>query len=131
MSEKVPTSVTLTQENLAYLDREVNNRSGFINDLIEAHRTGSSDMEEAIARHRREQLESELRTVELREETIRDELEHVREIITVEEERVESTLEEARETLADAPRDPENPAIKQWAKKVNMRPAELIEELDQ
>jgi len=130
MSDKVATSVTLAQKNREYLDREVNNRSAFINDLIEAHRTGKSDMEEAIARHRREQLESELRTVELRKDAIQDELEHVTEIITEENERIEGTLIDARETLADAPRDPDNPAIKRWAKKVNMRPAELIEELD-
>lgn len=130
MSDKVSTSVTLTTENREYLDREVNNRSAFINDLIEAHRNGKSDMEEAIARHRREQLLSELNRVESREEQIKDELEHIQMRISEEQERKAEQLEKAKDALAEVPKEPDNPAIENWADKLDMTPRELLDTLE-
>jgi chromosome segregation ATPase len=43
--------------------------------------------------------------------------------------RREEQLAEARETLADAPADPENPAVKNWADKLGMTPEGLVREL--
>lgn len=49
----------------------------------------------------------------------------------LEEQKVQESdqLEEAIERLSDAPRDPENPAIKTQASKLDMTPEELLEEL--
>lgn len=131
MSDKVSTSVTLEPENREYLDREVNNRSAFINDLIEAHRKGKSEMEEAIARHRKQQLKSELRSVESREEQITNELEHINQKIASEEERKERLWKEAIDALEGVPMEPDNPAVQNWAGKLDMTPAELIEEIEE
>lgn len=38
-------------------------------------------------------------------------------------------IAEAKQALRGAPRKPDNPAIKNWAKKLNMPPEELLEEL--
>lgn len=131
MTEKVSTSISLTVENREYLDREVNNRSGFINDLIDAHREGKSEMDEAIARFRREQLESELNTVKRRKEEIADELEYLNEQITQEQERKQERLEEAKEALGGQSLGVDNAAVKNWAEKVDMTPEELLEALDE
>lgn len=130
MSDKTSTSVSLTAENREYLDREVNNRSAFINDLIQAHRQGKSDIDEAIARYRQEQLESELRKVESRRRELEDELDVIQKQVTAEQERKQELLEEAREALEDTPRDPDNPAIQNWADDLDVTPDELIEKLD-
>jgi DNA anti-recombination protein RmuC len=131
MTEKVSTSISLTAENRDYLDREVNNRSGFINDLIDAHREGKSEMNEAIARFRREQLEQELNSVTRREDEIRNELETLNEQITQEQQRKQEKLEDAKEAIGGMNLAADNPAVKNWAAKVGMNPEELLEELDQ
>lgn len=41
----------------------------------------------------------------------------------------DAQLEEAKESLKNTPRDPQNPAIKNWAKRLNMSPRELLDEL--
>jgi len=46
-----------------------------------------------------------------------------------EESEQESRLEDAREALKRTPRDPDNPAIESWAKKLQMTPQELLNEL--
>lgn len=130
MTDRISTSVTLTAENREYLDREVNNRSAFINDLIEAHRQGKSDMEETIARYRKEQLKSELRTVNSRQEELHNELELINQQISEEQERKQNIIEDAREALAKTPKTVDNPAVETWAQKAGLTPEELIERLE-
>jgi len=129
MGEKKTTSVNLDVENYEYLQRETNNTSAFINDLIEAHRQGKSDMNEAIARHRKEQLESELRQIQSKEASIQSEIKSIESTLSTKEQRREEKLAEARDTLKDVPKDPDNRAIKNWADKVDLTPEELLEEL--
>jgi len=129
MSDKVRTSVSLTEENKAYLDSETNNRSAFINDLIDAHRKGKSDMDEVIARYRREQLKAERRKAKNTVERVDSELETIDKQLEQKQAERESELDEARDVLADVPNDPENPAIQNWAEDLDMTPEELISEL--
>lgn len=127
MSEKVRITVTVEPVNAEYLDRETNNRSAFINELIEAHRKGVDGTEDAVARYRKEQIESELQQVQSREETLRTQLESIENRLKTEQEHREEQLDEAAEVLADVPADPENPAVKNWARKLSMKPEELLE----
>jgi len=129
MSDKVRTSVSLTEENKAYLDSETNNRSAFINDLIDAHRKGKSDMDEVIARYRREQLKAERRKAKNTVERVDAELETIDKQLEQKQAERESELDEARDVLTDVPNDPENPAIQNWAEDLDMTPEELISEL--
>mgnify|MGYP002761169883 CR=1 FL=1 len=129
MSDKVRTSVSLTEENKRYLDTETNNRSAFINDLIDAHRRGTSDMNDIVARFRKEQLESERRSAEKTLNRVESELESLEERLDKQEAEKERTLQKARENLDGVARDPENPAIVNWATKLDMTPEQLLEEL--
>jgi hypothetical protein len=130
VSEKVRITVTVEPVNADYLDRETNNRSAFINELIEAHRKGVEGTDDAIARYRKEQIESELQQVESREETLRSQLESVEKQLTSRKEHREEQLSEARDVLADVPPDPENAAVENWARKLDMAPEELLEVLE-
>jgi DNA anti-recombination protein RmuC len=129
VSDKVSTSVSLTAENREYIDREVNNRSAFINDLIQAHRQGKSDMEETIARHRRQQLQSELRKIKSREQSVKDELEHLNQKITEEKKRKQKVIQDAKEALDGTRLTTDNPAVRNWAEDAGITPEELIEEI--
>jgi chromosome segregation ATPase len=64
------------------------------------------------------------------------ELEEERQALDALESKLEATqteremmLSEAREQLADTPKDAENPAVKNWAEKLDMTPEALLEEL--
>lgn len=65
---------------------------------------------------------------ELAEE--RDELQRLKGRLEGYEEKAKTELEAAREQLCDTPKDVDNPAVKNWAKKLGMTPMELIEELE-
>lgn len=130
MSDREPRSVNFDVDNLQWMDENIGNRSEFINDLIHQYRQGTSEMNDAVARFRLEQLAQQEASLETRLESIRSEKEAVRDNLNVAEEIKESELEEARENLKGTPRDPSNPAIQKWAEKVGMTAPELIEELD-
>lgn len=124
------TSISLSDENAAYLERVCDNNSAFINRLLDKHRQGSSEMEEAIARHRREQLQSELNQIENRREAVENELEHVEKKLTTVEKQKQSKLEEAREALETVELAVDNPAVEHWAGELGMSEQELIDELE-
>jgi len=81
-------------------------------------------------RQRIQTLEREIndRERELAEE--RDALERLQRQLEAFDDEQDAQLQEAKEKLAQAPRDPENGAIKKKAKKLGMTPHELLEELD-
>jgi len=81
-------------------------------------------------RQRIQTLEREIndRERELAEE--RDALERLQRQLEAFDDEQDAQLQEAKEKLAQAPRDPENEAIKKKAKKLGMTPHELLEELD-
>jgi len=129
MSEKEPRSINFTKENLEYIDRNCNNRSGFVNDLVEAHRQGTSDMKEAVARFRAEQLRSQKADLKGRLGSIESELEKVEDNLTKAREQNKVKLSEAKQALSETPKDTDNPAIQHWADELNMTPEDLIDEL--
>lgn len=130
MSDRKPTSFNLTAENREWLDENVGNRSEFLNDLIEHHRQGNSQMDEAVARFRKEQLMAEKAAMESRLESMENEIEAVDEQITSHSKQAQVELEEAKDALQDTPKEPDNPAIQNWAKDLGMTSEELIDELE-
>lgn len=82
-------------------------------------------------RQRIQTLEREIndRERELAEE--RDELERLQQQLEGVDDEREQLLDEARSALENAPMDPDNDAVANWAKKVGMTPNRLIEELEQ
>lgn len=81
-------------------------------------------------RQRIQTLEREIndRERELAEE--RDALERLQRQLEAFDDEQDAQLQTVKEKLAQAPRDPENEAVKAQAKKLGMTPHELIEELD-
>lgn len=68
------------------------------------------------------------RTSELEE--LRKELSALRSKYDEKKEEEQETLQEAKDALTDVPRDPDNPAIENWADKIGIEPSELIAELE-
>ena len=73
------------------------------------------------------QSERNERERELQE--MQDELQALRAKRESAERQEKAQLEEAREALETVPKEADNPAVKNWANKLNMTPQELLEEL--
>lgn len=123
-------SVSLSEENLAWLDANYNNRSGYINDLLDEAREGNGEIDTAIKQYQIEQLKADIAGAESRIETKRSRLESLQAEVESEKEQQERQLEKAKESLDGTKLHPDNPAIEKWAGKVNLTPTELIEELE-
>lgn len=75
-----------------------------------------------LVQREKENRESELEKLQNEIDTLRDKAEAV-------EQQADAKLSEAIEALETTPRNPQNPAIENWAGKLGMTPTELLEEL--
>lgn len=128
MSDKKPKSFTLDEENAELCD-DLDNASAVVNDLLEQYRKGA-DKETVAIDLQIQQKERELRNAKRDVERLESDLQELKQLkaqIGVQE---DAELQEARRELADTPRDPSNPAIKNWASKLGMTAQELVDRLE-
>jgi cell division FtsZ-interacting protein ZapD len=126
---KERSTFSLDPEVNEFLQQDHVNASGLVNKLVKQHMNGGAD-EDILREFRIQQLESELNQIESQQEQKRKELEKLRQIDQNKSEEQQQQLEEARDELAETPKDPENPAIQNWAEKLGLTAAELIDELE-
>lgn len=126
---RVNVAITISEENLAWIDENYNNRSALINDLLSRARKGEGEIEQAVARYQKEQLERERATLETQMEGVEAQLETVEKRLERQSEHKQIQLEEAQEKLQGVPRDPTNPGVKRQAEKLEITPEELLERL--
>lgn len=124
-------SVSVSKENLLWLDANYNNRSAFINDLLTNAREGNGQVDSAIREYQIQQLESELAGMKSQVETKAARLESLKAEQRSDELEKERLWEEAKDALEEVPKEPDNPAVKNWAGKLELTPTELIEELEE
>lgn len=127
MSEKI--TVSLSEENVSWLDANYNNRSGYIDDLLTQAREGSGQVEEAIREYQIQELTADVNGMESELETKKARLESLRAERRSERAEKERKIEDAREALDGTRLTPDNPAVKNWAEDIGMTPEELIEEI--
>lgn len=129
MSEQI--SVTMSEENVAWLDANYNNRSGYIDDLVTQAREGSGKVDEAIRQYQIQQLQAQVSGMQSELESKKARLNTLLEEQESEQAEKERLLEQAHEALEGIRLSPDNPAVKNWAEKVDMTPEELIEEIQE
>jgi len=127
MSDKKPKSFTIDEENAELCD-ELNNASAVVNDLLTQYRKGA-DKETVAIDLQIQQKERELRNAERDVERLESDLEELKQLKAQLGAQEDAELQQAREELSDTPRNPSNPAIKNWAGKLGMAPEALIQEL--
>lgn len=128
MTEKETKSVSLSPENKAYLD-EQNNASAVVDDLITQLREGG-DKATAVLDMQIEQKEEALTEAENRVSRLERGLQQLHELRAEMSAKESVELKEAREALKKTPKDPENAAVQNWAKKLGMSPERLVERLE-
>lgn len=108
----------------------LDNASAVVNDLLEQHKKGSDSTLVALDLQIKQKRQKKQRVKEEYESIERDVAELVelrRQLSQVED----NDLEEAKTKLEGVERDPSNPAIQNWAGKLEMTEVELIEALPQ
>jgi len=130
MSEKKRKAFTLDPENKEFLDSQ-DNASAVVNDLVDQLRRGNASRDVAALQLRRSQKQKEVERVREKLEGLENDLAEIDALIAEFESEVDPELEKALEKLENTPRDPENPAIQRWARKVELTPSDLVGELEQ
>lgn len=127
MSDKETRTVSLSPDNNDYLKNK-DNASAVVDDLITQLREGG-DRQTAVVDMQIEQQRREITEAENRVERLEqglDELLSLRQELQNEE---SAELQEARQALENTPKEPDNPAIQEWAKRLGMAPEELLQQL--
>jgi len=123
-------SGTIDQANFEWLEAHTDNKSAFINDLLTRARQNEDAIDHIVARYRKEQLRAELATVEARKEGIEEQLAELSEMQRRRNNREEAEFDQALEALEGVPPEPSNPAVQNWAKKLDTTPQAVAEELE-
>lgn len=136
MSEKRQKKVYLTDETADLMDAHDRSNSDLVESALRAYlRSGEvAEIQRQIdeLERRRSNLVSERNARDRSIDEIDDELGALRKRLDRMEERQATEREELADVtdqLADAPRDPSNPAIQAKAKSLGMTPEELVDEL--
>jgi septal ring factor EnvC (AmiA/AmiB activator) len=131
---KTRKTITIDSELAEIVDRRDEfNLSGFVNVCLEQHFSadGATSPQATALKAKLEQIEEELEDAERKRERLRSRRQEIEaELEDVEDDEPE-LLEQARDKLANTPKDPDNPAIQNWASKLGMPSEELVEELEQ
>lgn len=121
-------TVSVDPEVASYLRQDAVNASGLVNNLVQKQMGGESS-EAAMVKLRLEQVNSEINQTKTTLESREVERKRLQNRLSEIQEANETELDEARDTLEEVPNDPENPAVQNWADKLEMTPEELLEEL--
>lgn len=127
---RVNTAITISEENREWLDENYNNRSAVINDLLTRARKGEGEIQRAVARYQKEQLEREKATLETKMKSVEEQLETVDARLERDNQQKQTQLREAAQTLDGVPKEPTNPGVQRQAEKLDMTPQELLDELE-
>ena len=120
-------SVSLSEDNHQFLT-DHDNASALVDRLVTQYRTGGQD-ESVIKQYRVRQVASEITALEKQMELKQQELEGLQDDVETAEQMEQVKLSEARNALSKTPKEPDNPAIQNWADELGMTPQELINEL--
>lgn len=129
MAGKKTKSFSLDPKVKQFAD-ELDNASAVVNDLLAQFSQSGKGRELAaidvqIRQKERELERKQKETGEVKQDL--DELQELRGKYTTER---NAKLEEAKEKLYDVPQNEDNPAIQNWANKLDMNPSQLLEELE-
>lgn len=126
--DKERRTVSLSPENDRFLE-QTDNASALVDDLVSQYRkTGDRNTTglELQRKHKQAELEEALD----RAERLRREVNELSAVIESTREQQDDQWETAQDALTGVPRDPDNPAIQNWAQKLGVTPARLIERLE-
>jgi DNA repair exonuclease SbcCD ATPase subunit len=130
---KTRKTITVDAELARLVDnRDEFNLSGFVNRCLEQHFGGqiAATPEKAALKAELEELEEELADLDQKRQRLRDERQDIEQRLDEQAEQEPELLDQARTKLQGTPRDPDNPAVQNWAGKLGIPADQLINELE-
>lgn len=97
--EKERIGITVSAENLEWLDEEYNNRSGFIDDLLTKARMNGGDIDSALRQQEKRKLEREMQNHRNQLELLQEQMEQLDQADTMEEHEYDRSLDDLLDTL--------------------------------
>jgi hypothetical protein len=129
MSDKERVTVNLDAVNVEWIDARCNNRSAFLNELVDEARTGGAAAKKIMSEFERRRLKAQAEVLQSQYETIQEQITELDEREEAREKAREADLDDAAEALKETELKPTNPAVKTQAEKVALTEPELIEEV--
>jgi hypothetical protein len=131
MSDKKRTSISIDADVYQFLQQSEVSQSGLINELVREYKDNDKKQVAALEL-RHEHLIEEAETLEERAERKRQQAEEVMMLLQEKRQEEHEMLEDARDGLSgidDHRLTEDNPAVENWAGKMDMTPKELLEQL--
>jgi len=131
MTEKKRTSITVDPAVYEFLKQPDVNQSGLINELVKEYKDNEKRQVAAL-KLRRDHLLQEATEAEETAEQKREQAAEVEALLEDARNAESDKLQQAREALSgidDRDLSPENPAVQNWADKLDLSPEELLKQL--
>jgi len=126
-------TVSIPEEVDDHLSREGVNASELVAKLVKQHMNGGATQDQ-ILEFRIKQVQSEVEDIRGRLERKERELEELKarrqEYHEQQQQEFQSKLSDAREALSGVPLSIDNPAVQNWAEKLDLTPETLIDKLE-
>jgi len=122
-------SLSLSEENKAFLDRDDINASGLADKLISQYRSGGAH-DRQMLNLRKNQIEAEIDSLENQIEHKRKELEKVENNLEQYTTDLEAKLDEAEDLFEPRMLTTDNPGVKNWADKCGIGPNDFISRME-
>jgi len=133
MSDKERTSITIDKDVYEYLSQSEVNQSGLINELVKEYKD-NQNRQVAALELRYNHLIDEGEDLQDRAEDKFEKAAEVKELLEEAKGKDSKQLQEAIDALGSIPEEklePDNPAVQNWAAKLNMDEGSLIEKVQQ
>lgn len=128
---KERTSISIERDVYEFLQQPEINQSGLIQELVREYKD-NQDRQVAALEMRLKHLDQEIEDAEERLSRKREQREDVRELLSEAKQEESAAVKEAKEAMDGISEDsltPDNPAVKNWSRKLDMTPEALIEVL--
>jgi len=129
MSDTQPKSIRFDRSNYEFLSNH-DNASALVRDLVEQYRREGKP-ERAALKLRRKQKAAELEEARKKVERLESDLSEIDAMIKNMNAAEETDIEEAAEALDGVELTCDNPAVNNWAQKLNITPTELIDSIEE
>jgi len=126
MSKETRT-VSIDKANDAFLANH-DNASALVNDLVEQYRNGA-DRDTVALQLQMNQKRREKELAEDRVTRLDNDIQELKELAEEFSTKQSAEIREAAKALEDTPKEPDNPAVQNWAKKLGVTPKKLIADI--
>ncbi len=128
--EKERIGITVSKENLEWLDENYNNRSGYIDDLLTQARMNGGDIDSILRKQEKRKLQREMQNHRSQLELLEQQLEDLEEADSMEQHEYDRSLEDLLDTLRKGGKVwPSHNLVQEVSRQHSVEPGRVIDDL--